>query len=106
MGELLGSGSFLHLGDIVSLFAEGSVSAFLSTLGYNYMILSLIRCFKIPFHLPSLVDDRCVVNPEAGNLTNPPKKFRGILKSNYLYIISHLKLLLWLSQIVCLKYVP
>lgn len=37
------------------------------------LYLTMLLCV----YIHSLVDDRCVVQPDAGDLNNPPKKFRG-----------------------------
>lgn len=111
LNELMGTSNFLHLGDIVSLFAEGDVSGFLSTLGW-VLKSEIFSDFSILYlnykHFHSLVDDRTVVNPSAGDLNSPPKKFRGRIL--YFYGIvskrTYPQSMYYLLQIVYSKYAP
>lgn len=52
-----------HLDDVFSIAIESVDNA-------SALVSMCIVAFR-------LVDDRCVVCPEAGDLSNPPKKFRG-----------------------------
>lgn len=74
----LGNSNLLCFGDIVSLYAEDTVSGFLSTLGYTKNWMWYFEIW-LPLCVFRLVDDRCVVCPDAGNLLTPPKKFRDCL---------------------------
>jgi inositol 1,4,5-triphosphate receptor type 1 len=77
--------SFLKISDTIALYAEGTVCGFISTFGYDYFLSKIV--WFLSWNVYRLVDDRCVVQPDAGDLQKPPKKFRGI-ENEHIHLID------------------